>query len=265
MLQRISICYGVSALLILHTSKKVQWGVAIGILVSYALALTFIPVPEYGIGALGSPMGNVGAFIDRLLIPAAHLYGGDGFDSMGDPEGLLGSIAAVSTTMAGYFVGSWLKRQSINTQVPLQLTMAGIASLIMGKLWSGWIPLNKKLWTSPFVFWTVGWGLLVFAIVYYLIEIKKIHRPAKALIALGLNPIVLFVASVLVLKTMAKLQLPQGSTPDETISLYNYIYNNWIVSWLPSPLSSLVFGLITLAVWILVAWILEQQKIIIKL
>ena len=43
--------------------------------------MMYIPVPGYGAGVLTRD-GNFGAYIDRLIIPKAHLYKGDGFKNL---------------------------------------------------------------------------------------------------------------------------------------------------------------------------------------
>jgi len=66
-LQRISLAYLVAALIVLKVPRKGQWAIAILLLIGYWLAMSFIPVPSYGMGNL-SREGNLGAYIDRLVI-----------------------------------------------------------------------------------------------------------------------------------------------------------------------------------------------------
>ena len=48
-----------------------------------------------------------------------------------------------------------------------------IAGLAMGSLWAIWFPINKRLWTSSYVLFAAGWTLLLLAVCYFVIEIKK--------------------------------------------------------------------------------------------
>ena len=61
-LQRISLTYLASALVILKLPRKSQWGLTGLLLVGYWLALSFIPVPEFGAGNL-TRTGNFGAYM----------------------------------------------------------------------------------------------------------------------------------------------------------------------------------------------------------
>ena len=65
-------------------------------------------------------------FIDRLIIPKAHLYKGDGFNFMGDPEGLFSTIPAVVTVLAGYFAGEWIRSQPVKSRTSLGLVLVGV-------------------------------------------------------------------------------------------------------------------------------------------
>ncbi|MEO0375657.1 MAG: DUF5009 domain-containing protein, partial [Cyanobacteria bacterium P01_A01_bin.17] len=175
-LQRISLAYVVTALLVLKLPRKAQWGTAAVLLVGYWLALTMIPVPEYGAGTL-TRVGNFGAYIDRLIIPSAHLYAGDQFENMGDPEGLFGTLPAIATTLLGYFTGAWLRTTAVfkgvrSSSQSTTLAMFGLGSLLVGQVWSIWFPINKKLWSSSFVLFTVGLALLLLAACYELIEVR---------------------------------------------------------------------------------------------
>ncbi|MBD0346502.1 MAG: DUF1624 domain-containing protein, partial [Coleofasciculus sp. Co-bin14] len=100
-LQRISLAYLLTALIVLNVPRKGQWILAAVLLIGYWLAMSFVPVPGYGAGVLTRD-GNLGAYIDRLIIGTAHLYKGDKFNSMGDPEGLFSTLPAVVTVLLGY-------------------------------------------------------------------------------------------------------------------------------------------------------------------
>jgi predicted acyltransferase len=97
-LQRISLAYLLATLVILKLPRKGQWAIALLLLLGYWLAMSFIPVPGYGVGNL-SRDGNLGAYLDRLIIGTAHLYKGDNFNSMGDPEGLFSTLPAVVSVL----------------------------------------------------------------------------------------------------------------------------------------------------------------------
>jgi predicted acyltransferase len=255
-LQRIALAYLFAALAILKLPKKGLWVLTVILLFGYWGALILIPVPDYGAGVL-TREGNFGAWIDRLIVTPTHLYKGDGYNSMGDPEGLFSTLPAVATTLLGYLTGDWLGKQNPNSRTSINLALIGIICLLIGGNWNLLFPINKKLWTSSYVLFTTGWAILLLAGCYQLIEVRELRRWGKPLEFLGLNAIFIFVASVLGLKLMAKIQIGTGET---AISVSNWIYQNWFVSWAGEMNGSLLFAFITLLFWWAVAYLMYAKR-----
>lgn len=259
-LQRISLAYLLASLAVLKLPRPGQWLLAGGLLLGYWLAMMYIPVPDYGAGVL-TREGNFGAYIDRLIIPKAHLYKGDGFNFMGDPEGLFSTIPAIASVLAGYFTGEWIRKQPVQTRTSIGLALFGIGCLIIGWAW-GWVfPINKKLWTSSYVVFTSGWALLLLAGCYELIEVRLIRRWSKPWEIMGLNAIALFVASVLLIKILVRTKIGTGET---AITIYNWIYQNIFASWAGTFNGSLLFALVTVLLWWVVAVMMYRQNWFIK-
>jgi len=249
-LQRIALTYLLTILIVFNVPKKRQWLVGGVLLLGYWLAMTFIPVPEYGAGNL-TRVGNFGAYIDRLIIPSNHLYKWDDYNSLGDPEGLFSTLPAVVTVLLGYFTVEWLRKQSINSTTSINLAIFGLSSSVMGLVWNVGFPLNKKLWTSSFVLFTAGIALLVLAVCYELIEVRGKRNWGKPLEVLGLNAIFIFIASILEIKILFKTKVGVG---EEAVSTYNWIYEHFFLSWAGPANGSLLFALATLLFWWLVAY-----------
>lgn len=260
-LQRIALTYLFASLIVLKLPRKTQWFVAGGLLIGYWLTMMYIPVPEYGAGVL-TREGNFGAFIDRLIIPKVHLYKGDGFNFMGDPEGLFSTIPAIVSVLAGYFTGEWIKdKKQATSHTSMDLVLCGLCCLVIAIIWDVAFPMNKKIWTSSYVLFTSGWALMLLAACYELIEVRLIKRWSKPFEIMGLNAIALFVASVLLIKITAKTQLGTGET---AISIYNWIYQNIFASWAGKFNGSFLFALVTLLLWYGVAVLMYQKRWFIK-
>ncbi|MBV8883302.1 MAG: DUF1624 domain-containing protein, partial [Chroococcidiopsidaceae cyanobacterium CP_BM_RX_35] len=208
-LQRIGIAYLLAALIVLNLPRRGQWILAALLLVGYWVAMSFVPVPGYGIANL-SRSGNLGAYIDRLAIGTQHLYRLDSFNSMGDPEGLFSTLPSVVTVLAGYFSGEWLRTQPVKSRTSLGLVLSGIGCLIAGWVWGGTFPINKKLWTSSYVIFSAGWALLLLATCYELIEVRRLRRWGKPFEIMGLNAIFVFIASVLAIKILNNTYIRTG-------------------------------------------------------
>ncbi|MBD2340602.1 acyltransferase family protein [Calothrix sp. FACHB-156] len=255
-LQRIGLAYLFASLIVLKLPRKGQWILAAAILIGYWLAMMYLPVPGYGAGVL-TREGNLGAYIDRLIIPKAHLYKGDGFNFMGDPEGIFSTIPAIVSVLAGYFVGNWIRSQTVQSRISIGLALFGIGCLIVGWAWGWTFPINKKIWTSSYVVFTSGWALLLLAACYELIEVRQIRRWSKPFEIMGLNAIALFVASVLLIKILVRTNIGTGETAPST---YNWIYQNVFASWAGTFNGSLLFALVTVLFWWVVAAIMYRQR-----
>lgn len=259
-LQRISLTYLLASLAVLKLPQKGQWILAGILLLGYWLVMMYVPVPGHGAGVL-TREGNFAAYIDRWIIPKAHLYKGDGFNNLGDPEGLFSTLPAVVSVLAGYFTGDWIRRQSVKSRVTIGLVLFGIGCLIIGSAW-GWVfPINKKLWTSSYVVFTTGWALLLLAACYELIEVRKVRRWDKPFEVMGLNAISIFVASVLLIKILVRTTIGAG---DKAPSTYNWIYQNVFASWFGAVNGSLFFAIATVLLWLTVAYGMYRRSLFIK-
>jgi len=259
-LQRISLAYLLAALVVLKLPRRGQWACALLLLIGYWVAMSVVPVPGYGVGNL-SREGNLGAYIDRLIIGTAHLYKGDHFNSMGDPEGLFSTLPAVVSVLLGYFTGQWLRTQPVKSRTSMDLVIIGLASLVVGEVWGFWFPLNKKLWTSSYVVFTTGWALLLLALCYELIEVRQRRRWGKSFEIMGLNAIFVFVASVLMIKILVKTHIGTGENAPTT---YTWIYENLFMPWAGAMNGSLLFALVTVLFWWGVLYLMYRHRWFVK-
>lgn len=260
-LQRISLSYFIAALIILKIPKKLQYLIAFSLLIIYWLAMSFISVPGYGIGNLTRD-GNLAAYLDRLIIGTAHLYKGDKFNSLGDPEGLFSTIPAIVNVLFGYFTGEWLRKEPIKFRTTISLVLVGLSCLIIGQVWGFWFPINKKLWTSSYVVFTTGWALLLLASCYELIEVRGLRRWGKPFEIMGLNAIFVFITSVLMIKILVKTHVGIGEQAPNT---YTWIYEHFFASWAGAMNGSLLFAIVTLLFWWLIVYIMYQKRWFVKI
>ena len=69
---------------------------------------------------------------------------------------------------------------------------AGIVSMGLGALWGLVFPINKNLWTSSFVLVAGGLTLILLAVFYYVIDVRKFKSWAFPFVIIGLNPITIY-------------------------------------------------------------------------
>jgi len=125
-LQRLSLVYGITSLLMVFTSRKTQGIVGASLLLLYWGLMRWIPVPGFHLGDL-SPDGNAANYLDRLLLMPHQMY-----TTLGDPEGLLSTIPAVSTCLLGVFAGYWLRSSRPDVRKVVGLGVAGVACIALG-------------------------------------------------------------------------------------------------------------------------------------
>ncbi len=187
-LGRIGLAYLLAGLIVLNTHPRGQLAWIIGLLVGYWAALKFVPVPGFGAGDL-APGHTLTDYVDRLLIPG-RLYRGDR-----DPEGLLATIPAIATALAGAVTGQLLKNERYGGYAKTAaMVIAGLVCLGLGRLWNLDFPINKNLWTSSFVLYCAGWSLLLLAGFYLIIDVWRFRAWTLFFVVIGSNSILIYMA-----------------------------------------------------------------------
>ncbi|MBR1957405.1 MAG: DUF5009 domain-containing protein [Tidjanibacter sp.] len=193
-LGRIGVAWGVAALLTVWLKPKSRALIAVALLVGYSLLLT-IPAPDVaeGVGPL-TKEGNLVGFVDRLLIPN-HIY----WRGVMDPEGVLSTLPAVVTALLGVFTGEWIGHRGVSGgRKALAMIVASVVMLALGMAWNLWQPINKMLWSSAFVLTAGAYSLAVFALFYYLIDVRGYRRWAEVLRVVGVNSITIYMLQEIV-------------------------------------------------------------------
>ncbi len=186
-LQRISLVFLACAFLFLYTGWCTQFFVGVGILVAYWLALMYIPVPGFGPGDL-EPGKNLANWLDSAVFPS-YLINKKGYDS----EGILSTFPAIVTGISGLLAGKLLQQKKDKGLIFKSLLVTGILLAVAGYGFGIFFPIIKKIWTSSFMLVTSGWAYLVFALIYWLVEIKGIKTGTKPWIIFGSNAIAIYI------------------------------------------------------------------------
>lgn len=193
-LGRIAFAWFFAALLVWHTSLRMQVIVALGILLGYGAMQLWLPFPG-GLAGVFSPTQSINDYVDSILLPGISYQG-----RTPDPEGLLSTIPAVVNALAGVFVGYFIVKSHPKgewAKVGL-LAAAGGACLALGWLSDSVIPVNKELWTSSFVLVTSGWSMILLTIFYAFVDVLKWQKAAFFFVVIGTNAIIIYLASSLV-------------------------------------------------------------------
>jgi predicted acyltransferase len=258
-LQRIALVYLLCGLIYVKTDYRIQTVLLIIILIGYYLLMTQVPVPGYGKASL-QPETNLGAWLDRLLFTPAHLWKQS---RTWDPEGVLGTLPAMGTTLLGILTGTWLKRQTYTEGSKVgAMLVVGILLAGAGLWWNVSFPINKALWTSSYVLFTGGLAIIVFSLFYFLVDVLGYKKWTTPFVVYGVNPITVFVASGLLARTMNKVQINfQGQDMSLSTALYGTFFQDYF-----TPINaSLAWAVSFVLVWMIILWIMYNRRIIIKI
>ena len=72
---------------------------------------------------------------------------------------------------------------------------AGMGLLLIGLLWNIVFPVNKNMWTSSFVLFAGGWSMLLFALFYFIIDVKGFKKWCMPFVWVGCNAILIYMAA----------------------------------------------------------------------
>ena len=208
-LGRIGFAWGAAALLYVFCSMRVRMAVAAAILLGYWALLLFVPAPDaltvnlptqeardlveaFGRGNFSLPGCLVG-WVDRTVLPGRLRYEG-----LLDTQGLLSVLPAVCLPLFGGFAGDLVRRENLSGGRKAAALAAWAAAL--GLL--GWTlahglgpwstPFNRSLWTSSHVLWSAGYAFALFALFYYVIDVRGWTRWSFFFRVIGMNAIVIW-------------------------------------------------------------------------
>ena len=245
-LGRIGLAWMFAALLYVHCKTVPRIVLAAVLLVGYGVLITLVGAPDAPAGA--GPLtqdGCLHGWIDRHLLPG-RLHNGNF-----DPEGLLGVIPATVTAMLGMFTGEFIRvpEEKINGNKKA-LWMLGAAAVLLaaGLLWSLVLPLNKKLWTSSFVLVVGGVSIAVYALVYYIVEVRGHGKWTFPFRVIGLNSITIY--------------LLQEIIPFRAVSEY---FLGGVAALLPGGWGPVLLAAGYMTVCWLLLYFLYRQKIFLKI
>nr|WP_199046352.1 heparan-alpha-glucosaminide N-acetyltransferase domain-containing protein [Dyella sp. ASV24] len=240
-LQRIGVCFAGAALFAIYTKPRVQWATIAVLLLGYwGLLLA---------GGSLEPFTNIVSRTDFAIF-GHTVYLIDPVSGRGhDPEGLLGCLPSLATSLLGLRAGRWLRAESMKA-----LTLSGIAWLALGFAWSLALPLNKNLWTSSFVLWTAGWATLALVLFHVLIDQRGWPAIGRRF---GVNAVAAYAGSELMQILLSGLHVQS--------SLYQHLFASWITPMAGPYVASLAFAVVFVVVWWVIVYVMDRRKIYVKL
>lgn len=250
-LHRIAFVFLFCGLLFLNTTWRQQAWIAAIILVGYWLAMTLIPTPGVGQVML-EPGVNLAAWVDQQWLPGKMWQG------TWDPEGILSTFPATATGITGMLAGRLLLSKVPPHEKVNFLMVAGLASAMLGYLWSLTFPLNEGLWTSSFVLLTSGFAALLLGALYFVVDILGRQRGTGVGVMFGANAITVYVLADIFALVLYGTVFGEVPLNEQAV--------NALISWGFAPkFASMLYALFFTAVNFIPAYILYRKKIFIKL
>jgi predicted acyltransferase len=160
--------------------------------------MELVSVPGIGAGVYEKGR-NFAAYVDQLILDG-HIHQ---FTKIWDPEGIVSTIPAISTTLFGVLTGHWLRSNRNAIEKTLWLFIMGNLGIFFGTIWDAWLPINKNLWTSSFAVLTAGFALVFLGFCYYFIDFKGYRRWVQPFVILGMNSLTVYVIAWIVTIFMA--------------------------------------------------------------
>jgi len=255
---RIGVVFGISALIYIKTSARTQLYTAVVLLLGYYLLMNFVPVPGFGPANL-EPETNLGAWLDRLVFTENHLWKSS---KTWDPEGLLGTLPAIGTSLIGILTGTWLKKGKLRTAKDLGVIAGtGLALVVLALIWDLFFPINKSLWTSSFVLFTAGLGIIILSLSYWIIDIKKYQLLIWPFVAFGRNAITAFVLSGVLPRLLSFIPF---TAEGERTNIWAYV-NKFIFFTNLSPNNASLISAFTVVLLIFIPiWWMYKKNVIVK-
>jgi predicted acyltransferase len=256
-LQRIALVYLVVSWLTERTSTRIQVGVAIGALFGYWAVIALTPVPGCAAPVLSGEC-NIGSFIDRVVFGRHMLH------PTWDPEGLLSTVPAISTALAGVFAGELLRAPAVRHRTAT-LFAAGVTATLVALAWHRLFPINKNLWTSSFALLSAGFGAQLLAACHWALDVRGWRGWSWPFVACGRNALAGYFLSVGTDSVLTRWVVTIGA---ERASLKAFLYHSLFSSWMvgrgrccSAETASLAYALTYVALWALVLGEMHRRRL----
>ena len=252
-LQRIALCYFFGSLLILYFPKKAVLASSVILLAGYWILL--LSFGQAGADPYGM-LTNAGTLLDKWVMGDSHLYHGEGVAF--DPEGILSTLPAIVNVIAGYYTGLFIQQKGKTYEGLTKLMLTGGLFLLVALSWDQVFPINKKLWTSPFVLYTSGIDIVFLSILVYLIEFKQFTVGTGFFTVFGKNPLPIYLLSELLATVLFTITIASKT------SLYEWLNSHIFQALSPGKLGSLLFAVCYMLVCWSVGKLLDKKGIYIR-
>ena len=262
MLQRIALCYLLCSVIVMFSGVRGRMAWAVGLLVGYWVIVRYVHVspgatPEW---LADHPEGRLHDLIDR------YVYGPFVYSVRPDPEGMLGTLPAMATTLIGVLAGNWLRSSREGLAKAVGLFAAANVLLVAGLWWGHEFPINKKIWTSSYVLVMGGLSLHVLAMCYWLVDLKRSRWWTGPFLVFGMNAILVYMVSGIVARTLIGIKVHPAGAVETTVRgwLYQEFQAGAYRLHASPELASWLFALAYVLFWLAVMTPFYRRRVFLK-
>lgn len=249
-LQRIALAYLLAAVAALGLERQRLPLVIFLILLAYGAALLLLSAPGMAADSQGKA-GNFIYYFDQLVLGRASTS-----------HAILSVIPATALVLLGTHTGHFLLARAPRRAARLLLLHAVLLLLAGGGL-SSVLALNRQILSPSFVLFAAGMSSLVLLALFWLQDIEGRRCCTTPLVALGTNPIVVYILSEAIL-ALAHVKGVDGADGSWT-PLWDFAWQ-WLATLAGSQqLASLLMACASLLVLTLLAMWLRRKRVLIKL
>jgi len=190
-LQAIATGYLITSLAYLHLNFKKLIGFGLSLLIIYS-----IPMSTWG-GY--EPNYNFAIYLDKMFLQNFM----DGVKWQGEEwvfsehyqyTWIWSSLTFIVTVLMGCLTGKLIKdgKDKDPNGTTIKLIVAAIVCIIVSLIWQYQQPIIKKIWTGSMTLFSGGICMLLMAIFYYIIDVRRFAKPLRWLKIYGMNSIVAY-------------------------------------------------------------------------
>jgi predicted acyltransferase len=158
----------------------------------------------------------------------------------------------------GYFAGVLLRDKGKEYEAITKILLAGAVLIVIAYFWNYEFPINKKLWTSSFTFYTCGIDLLIIGGLVFVLDKTSYTNWTGFFQVFGKNPLFIYLLSDFIPITLGLLRNAEGKTYSSVI------VNNVFQKAMPGPWGALVYSLCLMFICWLVGYWMDKKKMYVR-
>ena len=247
-MQRLALCYGVTAILALTLKHRYLPWIILVLLVGYFVILM-------GGNGFAYNETNIVSVVDRAILTPVHMYKDNGID----PEGLLSTIPSIAHVLIGLMCGEMIMKTKDNNQRTNDLFRIGVILTFAGLLLNYGLPINKSVWSPTYVLTTCGLGASLLGLLIWIIDIKGRKTWCRFFESFGINPLFLYVLG-------GVLGILFGAISIGGVSIKGWIHTHFLLAMVGDAfLASCLYAIVFVIINWCIGYILYKKKIYIKI